>query len=236
MRNKTYLKKTMVTTFAMMAGCVMLSTPSVLASSAKFTTSTKNTSKIAIDEVDYDLKDKYEAIEIDFKSDIRLKSSSAVSVKDNSGNTYKTSIHEYDSDDLSLDVTGLKTGKTYTVTIKGIKKASASKYGTLTIKFSIPKSSNIKVKDVDFDEDDREVTFDFNKDVTYKNAKVVITNTSGSKTYTTKIVEKDEDELTVRVKGLKEGSSYKYKITGVQGVNASSSKTISGSFTAVDND
>lgn len=236
MKNKTYMKRTMATSFALMAGCVMISAPVAQASTAKFTASSKNTSKIAIEEVEYDLDDKYEAIEIDFLSSVRLKSTATVSVKDSSGNTYKASINEHDSDDLSLDVTGLKAGKSYTVTIKGIKKSSASQYGTLTIQFSIPSSSKLRVKDVDFDADDREITFDFNNDVTYKDAKVVITNASGSKTYTTKIVEKEDDELTVRVSGLKEGNSYQYKITGVKNANASSSKTISGSFTAVDND
>ena len=236
MRNKSYMKKTIATSCALMASCVLLSTASVQASNAKFTASTKNTSKITLEEVEYDLKDKYEAIEFDFLSGIDLKRSATVSVEDNSGNTYKSSISDYYYDDISLDVTGLKAGKSYTVTINGIKNSSASKYGTLTIQFSIPKATGLKVKEVDYDFDDREVTFDFNKDVTYKNAKVVITNKSGTKTYTTKIVERDEDELTVRVSGLKEGRSYKYKITGVQGVNASSSKTISGSFTAVDHD
>lgn len=236
MRNKSYIKKTIATSCALMASCALLTTASVQASTAKFTASTKDTSKITVEEVEYDLKDKYEAIEFDFLSRIDLKRSATVSVKDNSGNTYKSSISDYFYDDISLDVTGLKAGKSYTVTINGIKNSSASKYGTLTIKFSIPKATGLLVKEVDFDYYDREVSFDFNKDVTYKNAKVVITNSSGSKTYTTKIVEKDADELSVRVKGLQVGKSYKYKITGVKAVGASSSKTISGSFTAIDHD
>lgn len=230
-RNK--MKLAVASSMALMGGCFVLSNANVQATTADFTSTTKHTSKLSIQEVDYDLDDRYDAIEMDFYSNIKLKSNATVSVKDASGTSYKTSISEVDHDDLSLDVTGLKAGKSYTVKIKGIKKSSASKYGTLTVKFSIPKSS-LSVQEVEYDAKDHEVTFDFNKSVTYKNPKVVITNTSGTKTYTTRIVERDSDELTVRVSDLKQGSSYKYTITGIS--SNGTSKTLSGTFSAVDFD
>lgn len=235
MMKKTYIKNVAVGSFALMAGCLFLSTANIQAASTNYTTTTKNTSKITLEDFDYDLQDKYEAIELDFLSNISLKRNAKVTVKDSSGTSYKTTIHEVDNDDLSLDVTGLKTGKTYTIKIKGIKNSSASKYGTLKIKFSIPKAS-VSVKEVEYDAEDKEVTFDFNKNVSYQNLKVVITNTSGTKTYSTKVVEQDSNDLSVRVSGLKTGSKYCYKITGVTASGSSTSKTLSGTFTAIDND
>lgn len=235
MKKANYLKKTMTASLTLMTGCILLSGFNVFAANSTFTSSTKNTAKIAIEDVDYDLKDKYEAIELDFRTNVQLKSSATVSVKDDSGNSYKSSIHEADHDDLSLDVTGLQAGKNYTVKIKGIKKSTASKYGSLIVKFSIPKAS-VAVKEIEYDAEDREVTFDFKNNVSYDNVKVIITNKNGTKTYSTKIVEKDSDDLTVSVKGLKYGSTYQYKITGVKNPNSSSTKTLTGTFTAVDHD
>lgn len=204
------------------------------AANAKFTTSTKTTSKISVKSVEYDYDDADDSIEIDFSTRIKLKSTAKASVKDDSGKTYKTYIEESDSNEIDLDVASLKAGKSYTVTITGIKNSTASKYGTITIKFSIPKAPKNLVKDVDFDSDDNEVTFDFYNNVNYKNTKVTITNESGTKTYKATIIEKENDELSVRVKGLKEGNTYKYTITGVTDKSSGSSKTLTGSFVALE--
>lgn len=230
------MKKTAAIACAFMTGCILCSTTPVQAANATFTASTKDTSKITVEEVEYDLVDRYDAIEFDFLTGIQLKRSATVTVKDNSGNKYNAKISDHVYDDISLDVTGLKAGKTYTVKIKGIKQSSASKYGTLTVQFSIPKATGLKVREVDFDHDDRELSFEFNKNVNYNNVKVVITNTSGTKTYSTQMVEKDKDELTVRVNGLSVGKSYKYKITGVKAAGSSTNKTLTGSFVAIDLD
>ncbi|BBF43725.1 hypothetical protein lbkm_2413 [Lachnospiraceae bacterium KM106-2] len=219
-----------------MAICAMAVPVSGLAANATFTSATKNTTKINVKSVNYDYDDSDDDIEIDFSSKIRLKSSAKATVKDSSNKTYKTYIEDRDNNEIDLDVSNLKAGKKYTVTITGIKKSSASKYGTLTLTFSIPKASTALVKEVDYDIDDKEVTFDFRRNVSYKNAKVIITNTSSTKTYTTKITEKDNDELSVRVSGLTKGNTYKYKITGVTDKSTGSSKTLSGTFRAVDAD
>ncbi|MDO5294136.1 MAG: Ig-like domain-containing protein [bacterium] len=218
------------------AFCTLATSTSVLAAKANFSSSTKSTTKIPVKSVNYDYDDSDDDIEIDFSSKIKLKSSAKATVKDSSGKCYTTYIEDHDNNEIDLDVNNLKAGKKYTVTISGIKKSTASKYGTLTLTFSIPKASTNLVKDVDYDVDDREVTFDFRNNVSYKNAKVVITNTSNSKAYTTRILEKDNDELSVRVSGLTKGNSYKYKITGVTSKADGSTKTLSGTFKAVDND
>ena len=206
----------------------------VVAANAKFTATTKATSDISVKSVDYDYDDYDDSIDIDFSTRIKLKSTAKATVKDDSGNTYKTYIEESDSNEIDLDIVDLKAGKSYTVTISGIKKATASKYGTLTIEFSIPKASTNIVEDIDFDYEDDEVTFNFTDIVKYKNPKVTITNESGTKTYKVTIIEKESDELSVRVVGLKEGNTYKYSITGVTNRTIGSPKTLTGSFVALD--
>ena len=214
---------------------VLTTSTSVLAAKANFTSTTKGTDKIPVKSVSYDYDDADDDIDLDFSSNIKLKSNAKATVKDSSGKSYKAYIEDHDRDEVDIDVTNLKAGHKYTVTITGIKKSNASKYGTLTVNFSIPKASSANlVKDVDYDAEDREVSFDFRRRVSYKKPKVVITNTSNSKTYTTRITEKDNDELTVYVKGLKRGETYKYKITGVIDKTNNSSKTLTGTFKAID--
>ena len=215
--------------------CVLASSSTVFAATAKYTATTKNTSKITVNSVKYDYDDSDDDIEIDFSSKIKLKVNAKATVKDSTGKTYKTYIEDRDNNEIDLDVTNLKPNKKYTVTITGIKKVSAKKYGTLTIKFSIPKAPANLVKEVDYDSEDKEVDFSFRNNVSYKNVKVVITNTSDTKTYTTKITEKDNDDLCVRVKGLTYGKTYKYKITGVTNKANGSTKTLTGTFQAIDN-
>lgn len=230
---KSYITKILALATILTIG-VSSQTFSVNAAKAKFTSSTKNTSKIQVKSIDYDYDENDDGIDIDFSTKIKLKSSAKVSVKDDSGKQYKTFIEDKDNDEIELDVASLKAGKSYTVSISGIKKASASKYGTLTIKFSIPKASSNLVKEVEFDSEDNEVSFDFRKNVKYNNAKVTISNTSGSKTYKATIIEKENDELCVRVKGLTEGKTYKYTIKGVIEKASGSSKTLTGSFVALE--
>lgn len=219
-----------------MAACLVTAPTSALAAKADFTTSTKNTTKIGVRSVNYDYDESDDDIDIDFTSRIKLKSSAKATVKDSTGKSYTAYIEDYDRNEIDLDVSNLKPNKKYTVTISGIKKSTASKYGTLSVKFSIPKASTNLVKDVDYDAEDREVTFEFKNNVSYKNAKIIITNTSNTKSYTSTIVEQDSDELCARVSGLTSGRTYKYKITGVTSLANGSTKTLSGTFTAVDND
>lgn len=59
------------------------------------------------------------------------------------------------------------------------------------------------------------VEVDFKKDVQYKSAKVTVKDSAG-KSYTAKITEKDSDEMEVRVSGLKKGTKYTVKVSGVR--------------------
>lgn len=96
-------------------------------------------------------------------------------------------------------------------------------------------SSNL-VQEVNYDAKDREVTFEFNKNVTYNDVTVVITNQNDTETFPATITERDNDELTVSVPNLTTGETYNYKITGVTPRRSNTSPTLTGTFTAVDID
>lgn len=68
------------------------------------------------------------------------------------------------------------------------------------------------------------------ENVRYKNAKVVVKNSSGKK-LSTKIVEKDEDDIRFKVSGLKAGTKYTYTISGVRAGKSGSFGKVKGSFT-----
>lgn len=230
------MKKKLVTAISatLLTITMFPTTANVFAKAADFKASTKNTTSISVRKVDYDLDKNDASIDIDFAHNIKLKSDASIVVKDQTGKKYSSYIDEFDPNEIDLNLTKLSSGKDYTVTIKGIRKSTAKKYGTLTIKFSVPKASNSLVKDVDYDVEDQEVSFDFKQRVTYKNVKVKITNLDGTKSYSTYITEKDSDELSVHVSNLVYGKKYKYTITGVSADRSNYTKSYSGTFTAID--
>ena len=117
-----------------------------------------------------------------------------------------------------------------------IAKANSSRYGSESVECSTTQTNPVQVIEVDFDADDKEVTFEFNQPVTYNNVTVKITDAQGKTVYETVIIEQDPDDLTVRVPKIRRGQTYNYEITGVKGVNATTSQTLTGTFKAVDID
>ena len=172
-------------------------------------------------------------VEVDFSSKVKYKNVK-VSVKDNKGASYSVKINEKDNDDLTFTIKNYKAGRTYTYTISGVRKSKEKTYGKVTGKVTIPAASGTpRVKKTDYDRKDKELEFDFASDVQWKNAKVVITD--GKKNYSVRILEKDKDSIEVKVSGLKVGSKYNYKISGVRVKGTSVYQTISGTFVARDN-
>ena len=96
-------------------------------------------------------------------------------------------------------------------------------------------STKIVVKSVDYDPEDKKVDFEFKHNVQYKkNVKVTITYGKSKKNYVTSIQELSNKSLEVKVRKLKYGRVYKYKINGIRRKGAKSYKTISGTFRAID--
>ena len=100
------------------------------------------------------------------------------------------------------------------------------------LSFFAKAGNKVVVTDVDYDRDDREVEFEFKGSVKWKKPKVKITR--NGKNYAKRIIEKDSDELSVKVKKLTYGAIYSYKITGVKKKGAKKYTTVTGTFRAVD--
>ncbi len=73
------------------------------------------------------------------------------------------------------------------------------------------------------------VDVDFKTKVQYKNASVTVKDPAG-KTLTAKITDKDSDDLTFHVSGLKPGTTYSFAISGVRKGCSGTYGTVSGSF------
>ena len=70
---------------------------------------------------------------------------------------------------------------------------------------------------------------EFKKDVQYKSAKVKVWDEDG-KSYSVKISEKDEEDLTFKVSSIKAGKEYKFTISGVRAGRSGSYGSVSGYF------
>jgi len=76
-------------------------------------------------------------VEVDFTKKVSYKNVK-VTVKDNDGRSYKTSIVDKDKDDLEFQIIKYRKGKTYKFTITGIKVKGSSAYGKVSGKVKIP--------------------------------------------------------------------------------------------------
>ena len=170
-------------------------------------------------------------VDVDFKGHVEY-GKTKIKVKDSSGKSYKAVITDKDDDDLDFTVKNFKAGKKYTFKITKVRKAGTKKYYTVKGSFKIPAGKKVVVEEVDYDAEDDEVSIDFKSRVSYKNLKVKISDEN--KNYSVKILKKDNDEIELRVSGLKEGETYSYKITGVAPYGTKKYKTVKGTFIAYD--
>lgn len=94
-------------------------------------------------------------VEVDFKSDVTWRDAK-VTVKDDSGKTYKAELrfddddddddddfdddrYDYDDDECTIVVKGAQKGKNYTFSLSGVKLARSNSYTTVTGSFYISK-------------------------------------------------------------------------------------------------
>lgn len=175
-------------------------------------------------------------VDVDFRSRVQY-SNPKVTVRDSSGKTYTAHITERDSDDLTFKAVGISSGKTYTYTISGIRAGSSGSYGRVSGTFKTPGSSGssakkLSIKSLDYDADDRELEIEFSSRVQYNNLRVRVTDSTGAKSYTVRILEKDNDSIDIRVSGLRSGQKYTVKVAGVRAGSSGSYGGVSKSFTA----
>lgn len=204
----------------------------------------ENTSLIEVSSVKQD-DDNKNIIDVHFTTKVMWDNNASItSLTDAGGNSYNAKIIDRDDDDLEIYVEGIKDGTNYTAEIQGIKVYDDSSYTNLKVNFETKKQqntktnkSNLEVKDVDFDREDKEVSFDFDKYITAKSNAYIIIKDSNGNTYSGKnsylICDEDDIELFLD-KNLKQGKKYTYEIHGVKESGSNSYETIKGSFTAYD--
>lgn len=76
-------------------------------------------------------------IKVEFYGDVQYKKSK-VTVKDTSGKKYKVKNVVRDDDDIKFTIKNFKRGKTYKITVSGIREFGTTKYGKRTGKIKIP--------------------------------------------------------------------------------------------------
>jgi len=169
-------------------------------------------------------------VEVDFKKNVQYKNAK-VSVKDTDGKTYKVSIREKDSDDLTFKVSSIAAGKTYGFVISGVRSGKSGSYGSVSGTFSVPAAKSLAIKKLDYDREDKELEIEFNTKVQYKNLKVKVKDANG-KSYTVKLREKDSNSVEVRISGLKKGVTYGVQVSGVRVKGSGSYGSVTKTFTA----
>lgn len=203
----------------------------------------ENTSLIEVSSVKQD-DDNKNIIDVHFTTKVMWDNNASItSLTDAGGNSYNAKIIDRDDDDLEIYVEGIKYGTNYTAEIQGIKTYNDNSYTNLKVTFETEKQtsnntkSNLKVRDVDFDREDKEVSFDFDKFIELKSDAYIIIKDSNGNTYSSKnsriICDEDDIELFLD-KNLKQGQKYTYEINGIKENVGNSYETINGSFTAYD--
>ena len=203
----------------------------------------ENTSLIEVSSVKQD-DDNKNIIDVHFTTKVMWDDNASItSLTDAGGNSYNAKIIDRDDDDLEIYVEGIKDGTNYTAEIQGIKTYNDNSYTNLKVTFETEKQtsnntkSNLKVRDVDFDREDEEVSFDFDKFIELKSDAYIIIKDSNGNTYSSKnsriICDEDDIELFLD-KNLKQGQKYTYEINGIKENVGNSYETINGSFTAYD--
>lgn len=91
---------------------------------------------------------------------------------------------------------------------------------------AMPAMASPKIKEAEYEGNGR-VEVDFGSKVKYKNVKVTVKDSKG-KAYSTKINEKDDDDLTFTIKKFKKGLTYTYKISGIKKKTEKNYSTITG--------
>lgn len=144
-----------------------------------------------------------------------------VTVTDPNGDTFEAQVLKYDRNDVDFWVPNIVEDQVYTCSVSGIEGGE-----TINCEFYASSLRSTMIRSVDYDAEDRELDIEFAIDVT-------VTDADGT-LYETKILERDDDSLEVRVKGLTRGATYTVSVSGVKGRNMDTFETYSLEFVARD--
>ncbi|MCR5004829.1 MAG: copper resistance protein CopC [Clostridiales bacterium] len=167
-------------------------------------------------------------VDVDFNGRVQYKNVK-VTVKAPDGTKLKAVVTDKDSDDLDFKVTGLEPNTKYTYTISGVRFNKSGSFMKVSGTFKTPKTE-LAIRKVKYDREDKELEIEFFSRVQFKNVKVtLIDENGGSKKL--KVLEKDRDELEVRAGTLKRGHTYTIQVQGVRQYKKGSYTTVTKSFT-----
>lgn len=76
-------------------------------------------------------------VELEFRTDVNYKNVKVI-VKNAAGKACKVKLLERDDDELKFKVTGLKSGKAYSYTVKGVRREHTGTFGNVSGKFKVP--------------------------------------------------------------------------------------------------
>ena len=169
-------------------------------------------------------------VEVDYTSQKATYKGVKVVVKDADGKTLTAKIIEKDKDDITFKVTGLKADSKYTYTISGVRKGKSGSYGKVSGSFKTP-SDDPTIKKVKYDKTDKELEIDFATKVQFKGLKVTVKNASGKALKVSKI-EKGDDDLEMKVSGMKKGKKYTVTVSGVRVKGVGSYVSVKKTFVA----
>lgn len=150
--------------------------------------------------------------EIEFVRDVQYENLT-VTAADLFGNPVNVTLVDVDDDEIDLRLENVQPETLYTLTVSGVRSGRAGAYETLTAELTTPAENALFITNVDADADDREVEIEFPGRVEYDNVTVTIADRDGN-LLETRITERDDDGLELKVKGLKYGEEYTATVTG----------------------
>jgi len=169
-------------------------------------------------------------VEVDFTTKKATYKNPKVVVKDADGKKLTAKIIEKDGDDVVFKVTGLKAGSKYTYTLSGVRAGKSGSYGKVSGSFKTP-SDKPKIKKVEYDKQDKDLEVEFATKVQFKGLKVTVADKDGN-ALTVKKIEKGNDDVEMKVTGMKKGQTYTVTVAGVRVKGKGSYVSVKKTFVA----
>lgn len=168
-------------------------------------------------------------VEVEFRTEnVRYKCVKVV-VKNAAGKALPVKILELDDDEITFKVSGFKAGAKYCYTVSGVRAGKSGSYGSVRGCFRVP--AKPMIKKAAYDRKDREIEVDFAAKVQYKNLEVTVKDAKGN-AVKVKGLEKDDDDLDVKVPDLIAGEKYTVTVKGVRAKGQGSYITLRKTFVA----
>lgn len=169
-------------------------------------------------------------VDVDFRGKVEY-SNVSVEVTDANGKAYEATIYELDNDDITFNVANIAEGMDYSFTVSGVRSGFSGEYEAVSDGFRVPAPGETGIKEVDYDDDDRELEVEFTARVRFENPDVIVEDAAG-RLYETRIIEQDKNSIEVRVDGLTRGESYTVTVSGVGPADGETTASVSAEFTA----